>query len=49
MLAPLDVQIEISGRGLVQSQWPPAGTPIKPGTVCRLTLAPPVAGLSASQ
>jgi hypothetical protein len=49
MLAPLDVQLEISGRGLVQTQWPPAGTPLKPGTVCRLTLASPVAGLGVSQ
>jgi len=49
MLAPLDVQLEISGRGLVQTQWPPAGTPLKPGTVCRLTLASPVAGLAVSQ
>src|SRR5262249_54487093 len=32
MLAPLDVRIEISGRGLVQSQWPPAGAPVEPGT-----------------
>src|SRR5262249_10393565 len=49
MLAPLDVELEISGRGLVQPQWPPAGPPLNPGTVCRLTLASPVAGLGVSQ
>jgi len=47
-LAPLDVQIEISGRGLVQSQWPAAGAPLTPGTLCRLTLASPIARPGAS-
>ncbi len=42
-LAPFNVQIEIHGRGLVQSQWPAAGAPLIPGTLCRLTLASPTA------
>ena len=42
-LAPFNVQIEIHGRGLVQSQWPNPGTPLTPGTLCRLTLASPTA------
>jgi cell division protein FtsI (penicillin-binding protein 3) len=42
-LAPFNVQIEIHGRGLVQSQWPTAGAPLTPGTLCRLTLASPTA------
>jgi cell division protein FtsI (penicillin-binding protein 3) len=42
-LAPLNVQIEVSGRGLVQTQWPAAGAPLIPGTLCRLTLASPTA------
>jgi cell division protein FtsI (penicillin-binding protein 3) len=48
-LAPFNVQIEIHGRGLVQSQWPVAGALLTPGTVCRLTLASPTAGLAVSQ
>jgi hypothetical protein len=48
-LAPFNVQVEISGRGLVQSQWPPPGTPISPGTLCRLTLASPTARPGVSQ
>jgi cell division protein FtsI (penicillin-binding protein 3) len=39
LLAPLHVKLELRGRGLVQAQWPPAGAPLTPGTVCRLTLA----------
>jgi cell division protein FtsI (penicillin-binding protein 3) len=42
-LAPYDVEIEISGHGLVQRQAPPAGAPLVPGTLCRLTLASPTA------
>jgi cell division protein FtsI (penicillin-binding protein 3) len=38
VLASLDVQLDISGRGIVQSQSPPAGAPLPPGTVCRLVL-----------
>ena len=48
-LAPFNVQIEISGRGLVQGQWPAAGAPLAPGTLCRLTLASPTAGPAVSQ
>jgi len=48
-LAPFNVQVEISGRGLVQSQWPAAGAPLMPGTLCRLTLASPTAGPAVSQ
>ena len=40
-LSPFDVKLEISGRGVVQSQSPAAGLPLVPGTLCRLTLAPP--------
>jgi cell division protein FtsI (penicillin-binding protein 3) len=47
-LAPFNVQIEINGRGLVQSQWPAAGVPLTPGTLCRLTLASPTAGPAVS-
>ncbi|HEV8440841.1 MAG TPA: penicillin-binding protein [Methylomirabilota bacterium] len=42
-LAPFDVALEISGRGTVQGQSPPAGSPLEPGALCRLTLASPVA------
>jgi len=47
-LAPFNVQIEISGRGLVVSQWPAAGAPLAPGTICRLTLASPIPRPGAS-
>jgi cell division protein FtsI (penicillin-binding protein 3) len=43
-LAPFDVELEIGGRGVVRSQWPAAGAPLAPGTLCRLTLASPLAG-----
>jgi cell division protein FtsI (penicillin-binding protein 3) len=43
-LAPFDVGLEINGRGAVRSQWPAAGTPLPPGTLCRLTLDSPIAG-----
>ncbi|HET8577545.1 MAG TPA: penicillin-binding protein [Methylomirabilota bacterium] len=39
-LAPLDVQLEVAGRGIVVAQSPAAGAPLASGTVCRLTLAP---------
>ncbi len=45
VLAPLDVRLEVSGRGVVESQTPPAGAPLPAGTLCRLALAP--AGLLA--
>ncbi|HET7874771.1 MAG TPA: penicillin-binding transpeptidase domain-containing protein [Methylomirabilota bacterium] len=40
-LAPLDVHVEIAGRGVVVAQLPPPGTPVTAGTLCRLTLAAP--------
>jgi cell division protein FtsI (penicillin-binding protein 3) len=43
-LAPFDVPIEVKGSGLVAGQWPAAGAPLPPGTLCRLTLASPSAG-----
>ncbi len=42
-LAPFNVALEISGRGVVRSQSPAAGVPLMPGTLCRLTLASPIA------
>jgi cell division protein FtsI (penicillin-binding protein 3) len=42
-LAPHGVRLEITGRGVVTSQFPLPGAPLPPGTVCRLQLAP-VAG-----
>jgi cell division protein FtsI (penicillin-binding protein 3) len=42
-LAPFNVEIEISGHGVVRSQSPIAGTPLAPGAVCHLTLAWPIA------
>jgi hypothetical protein len=41
-LSPFNVKLEISGRGVVQSQSPAAGFPLVPGTLCRLTLASPI-------
>jgi cell division protein FtsI (penicillin-binding protein 3) len=38
-LASFDVTLEVSGRGAVVAQWPEAGIPLVPGTVCRLVLA----------
>jgi cell division protein FtsI (penicillin-binding protein 3) len=43
-LAPLDVRVEIAGRGVVVGQAPAPGTPLEPGTACRLTLASPAEG-----
>jgi len=42
-LAPFDVGLEVSGRGIVIAQSPAADAPLGPGTVCRLTLASPAA------
>jgi cell division protein FtsI (penicillin-binding protein 3) len=47
-LSPFDVQIEIAGRGSVVDQSPAAGTPLLPGTMCRLTLASSAAKTVAS-
>ena len=48
-LAPFNVEIKINGRGVVQSQSPAAGSPVTPGTLCRLTLASPTAGPGGSR
>ena len=48
MLAPFDVRLEVNGRGLVQGQSPSPGAPLTPGTLCRLTLASPIARPGAS-
>jgi cell division protein FtsI (penicillin-binding protein 3) len=42
-LAPFDVRLEVSGRGLVVNQEPPAGEPLSAGILCRLALASPAA------
>jgi cell division protein FtsI (penicillin-binding protein 3) len=42
-LAPFEVGLEVSGRGIVIAQSPAADAPLGPGTVCRLTLASPAA------
>jgi beta-lactam-binding protein with PASTA domain len=47
LLAAHDLDIAVSGRGLVVRQTPSPGTPLAPGGFCRLELAPP-AGLSRS-
>jgi cell division protein FtsI (penicillin-binding protein 3) len=40
LLAARNVEVEIRGRGVVVAQAPAAGTPIPPGLVARLELAP---------
>lgn len=42
-LAHQPVEVTVQGHGVVVAQWPAAGTPLEPGTVCRLVLAPPEA------
>jgi cell division protein FtsI (penicillin-binding protein 3) len=42
-LAPLDVRLEVAGRGVVSAQTPAAGATLTPGMVARLTLHPPSA------
>jgi cell division protein FtsI (penicillin-binding protein 3) len=42
-LAPLEVRLEVVGRGLVTGQAPAAGAPLPPGALARLTLNPPSA------
>jgi cell division protein FtsI (penicillin-binding protein 3) len=41
LLAAHDLDIAVSGRGLVVRQIPSPGTPLSPGGFCRLELAPP--------
>ena len=55
LLAPLGVELEMVGRGLVTAQEPAPGTPLEPDTIVRLTLdsqavatAPAVSKQSAS-
>jgi hypothetical protein len=43
VLAPLDVRLEVTGRGIVVAQAPPAGAPLPAGSLCRLALASPAA------
>jgi hypothetical protein len=40
-LAPFDVRLEITGRGVVTGQTPLPGAPLASGAMCRLQLAPP--------
>ncbi|HSB40522.1 MAG TPA: penicillin-binding transpeptidase domain-containing protein [Methylomirabilota bacterium] len=40
-LALLGVRLEITGRGVVDSQFPPPGAPLAAGVLCRLHLTPP--------
>jgi cell division protein FtsI (penicillin-binding protein 3) len=40
-LAPLEVRLEVTGRGVVTGQAPAAGAPLPPGALARLTLHPP--------
>ena len=42
-LAPLDVRLEVLGRGVVSAQAPAAGAALAPGALARLTLTPPSA------
>jgi hypothetical protein len=43
LLGTLDVDVAVSGRGVVVKQTPAPGTPLGPGAACRLELAPPAA------
>ena len=43
IIAPLDVRLEVAGRGIVSAQAPAAGAALTPGVVARLTLQPPSA------
>jgi hypothetical protein len=43
VLSAHDVQVELSGRGVVVAQHPAAGFSIQPGIVCRLDLKSPAA------
>jgi cell division protein FtsI (penicillin-binding protein 3) len=41
LLGALDVDVTVSGRGVVVRQMPAPGTSLTPGAACRLELAPP--------
>jgi cell division protein FtsI (penicillin-binding protein 3) len=41
LLGTLDVDVAVSGKGVVVKQTPAPGTPLGPGAACRLELAPP--------
>jgi cell division protein FtsI (penicillin-binding protein 3) len=43
ILAPLDVLLEVGGRGIVSAQAPAPGAALAPGALARLTLHPPSA------
>jgi cell division protein FtsI (penicillin-binding protein 3) len=47
-LAAHEVRLEISGRGVVTSQWPLPGAPLPAGAACRLHLAPLVGRASGA-
>ena len=47
-LSGYDVEVSVSGRGVVVRQTPPAGATLTPGTLCRLELTPPVPGRGAA-
>ena len=42
-LAPLEVRLEVAGRGVVAAQTPAAGSTLAPGALAKLTLHPPSA------
>jgi cell division protein FtsI (penicillin-binding protein 3) len=42
LLGALDVDVTVSGRGVVVRQTPAPGAPLSPGASCRLELVPPV-------
>jgi cell division protein FtsI (penicillin-binding protein 3) len=48
-LAPLEVAVEIQGRGVVVAQSPAPGTPIAAGMTCQLTLTGPAEPPAASR
>ena len=43
LLGMFDVDVTVSGRGIVVRQTPAPGTTLAPGSACRLDLAPPAA------
>jgi beta-lactam-binding protein with PASTA domain len=46
LLAPLGVRVSFTGRGIVKSQFPPAGFSIPAGTACRLNCETPRSGVA---